>query len=168
MKFKNIIAGCLFIVCASLNAFGAAGGKATANKILIEKKAHRLTVYSERKAPRSFKIALGRGGPAKKLKAGDKLTPEGLYHIGHRNPKSGYHLSLSISYPNAADAAAAKKAGVNPGGDIMIHGIRNGFGWLGRFHLLSDWTLGCIAVTDSEIEELWALAPEGTEVEIRP
>lgn len=168
MKFQNILLCFAFILCGSISAFSAPVAKAPVNKILIEKKAHRLTVFSDGKEIRRFKVALGRGGLAKKLKEGDKLTPEGLYFVARRNPKSGYHLSLAISYPNAADIAAAKLAGVKTGGDIMIHGIKAGLGWLGRFHTLTDWTLGCIAVTNSQIEDLWTLAPEGTEVEIRP
>jgi murein L,D-transpeptidase YafK len=85
-----------------------------------------------------------------------------------RNPKSAYHLSLRLSYPNAADVAAAKAKGCPPGGDIMIHGITNGLGWMGRLHRQVDWTLGCIAVTDEEIERIWNLVPDGTPVEITP
>lgn len=143
-------------------------GKVRADKILIEKKAHRLTIFASGKEIKRFKIAIGRGGLRKKLQAGDKMTPEGLYHIDNRNPNSGYHLALHISYPNTEDIAAASRAGVNPGGDIMIHGIKNGFGRLGYFHTLFDWTLGCVALRDSEIDELWEMVPDGTEVEIRP
>jgi len=139
-----------------------------AYKVIVEKKAHRLTVYSAGKEIRKYKISVGRGGPGKKLKEGDKLTPEGSYIIDKRNPESSYHLALHVSYPNADDIAAAAKAGVPPGGDIMIHGLANGFGWVGRLHRLKDWTLGCVALTNPEIEELWKLIPDGTPVEIRP
>jgi murein L,D-transpeptidase YafK len=91
-----------------------------------------------------------------------------LYVIDSRNPASRYYPALHISYPNANDVARAKNLGVSPGGNIMIHGIRNGFGWVGRFHRWLDWTPGCIAVTDNEIEEIAGLVPVGTPVEIRP
>lgn len=135
-------------------------------KVVIEKRAHRLRVYSAGKVVKEYKISIGQGGLGKKLAEGDELTPEGSYIIDKRNPKSRYHLALHISYPNPADAAAAAKAGVKPGGDIMIHGLPNGFGWVGRLHRFSDWTLGCVALTNSEIEELWDLLCDGTPVDI--
>ena len=99
---------------------------------------------------------------------GDNRTPEGFYTIDGRNPGSHYHRSIHVSYPNAQDRARAKKLGKDPGGDIFIHGLPNGQGWIGKAHVLHDWTLGCIAVTDEEIEEIWKLVPNGTVVEIRP
>jgi murein L,D-transpeptidase YafK len=95
-------------------------------------------------------------------------TPEGLYRIDGRNAHSQFHKSLHISYPNARDRERAQKLGVKPGGDIMIHGLPNGQGSVGKAHLQSDWTWGCIAVTDEEIEEIWRLVPDGTVIEIRP
>ena len=168
MNCRNICAAACLVLAANLNVFCEPAAGAAADRILIEKKAHRMTVYAGGKEIRHYKIAIGRGGPGKKQREGDKLTPEGLYRIDKRNPQSSYHLSLHLTYPNADDIAAAAKAGVNPGSDIMIHGALNGFGWLGRLHTLFDWTLGCVAVTDKEIEELWTLVPDGTEVEIRP
>ncbi|HET7871085.1 MAG TPA: L,D-transpeptidase family protein [Terriglobales bacterium] len=88
--------------------------------------------------------------------------------IDSRNPHSQFHLALHISYPNAADRERARKLHANPGGDIMIHGLPSQWAWLGAAHRQSDWTLGCIAVTNAEIEEIWALVPVGTKVEIRP
>ena len=81
---------------------------------------------------------------------------------------SDYHMSLRISYPNETDKKRAKELGVSPGGDIMIHGIKNGFSWIGSFHAEIDWTKGCIAVTDEEMDEIERLVPNGTRVEIRP
>jgi len=138
------------------------------NRILIEKKAHLLTLFSGGAKIKSYKVSLGRGGLGRKLRKGDKLTPEGKYRIDRRNLNSAYHKALHISYPNKEDIARATAQGVEPGGDIMIHGIRNGLGWLGPIHRLFDWTLGCVALTNWEIEELWKLVPDGTEVEILP
>ena len=95
-------------------------------------------------------------------------TPEGLYAIDYRNSHSDFHLSLHISYPGPEDVRRAAVAGVPPGGDIMIHGLPNGMGWLGHAHQKKDWTAGCIAVTDEEIEELWRIVPDGTPIQIRP
>jgi murein L,D-transpeptidase YafK len=94
-------------------------------------------------------------------------TPEGLYVIDGRNAASDYHLALHLSYPSAKDRADASARGVEPGSDIEIHGLPNGHGAV-DFHPATDWTAGCIAVTDEEIEQLWRVAPEGTIVEIRP
>jgi murein L,D-transpeptidase YafK len=102
-----------------------------------------------------------------KIQEGDERTPEGNYLIDWRNQKSIAHLSLHISYPNQADISQAKALGVSPGGNIMIHGILNGWGWLGRLHSYWDWTNGCIAVTNAEMREIWSLVPDGTPITIR-
>jgi len=138
------------------------------DKVLIEKKARRLTLLSKEKAIKTYKISLGRTSEGAKEQEGDNKTPEGIYKIDSRNEKSAYHLSLRISYPNEKDKERAKKRGVSPGGNIMIHGIKNGLGWIGRFHTWLDWSKGCIAVTNKEIEEIYKLVPNGTVVEIRP
>jgi tetratricopeptide (TPR) repeat protein len=139
-----------------------------ADKILIEKKERRLTLLSKDKALKTYNIALGGNPNGPKERQGDNKTPEGTYIIDSRNRDSRYHLSLHISYPNEKDKKRAKELGVSPGGDIMIHGIKNGFSWAGNFHTEVDWTKGCIAVTDEEIEEIEKLVPNGTIVEITP
>ncbi|HEY9245396.1 MAG TPA: L,D-transpeptidase family protein [Candidatus Methanoperedens sp.] len=142
--------------------------KGPADKILIEKKERRLTLISKGKALKTYKIALGGNPNGPKERQGDNKTPEGIYIIDSRNKDSRYHRSLHISYPNEKDKKRARELGVSPGGDIMIHGIKNGFSWTGDFHADVDWTKGCIAVTDEEIEEIYKLVPNGTAVEIRP
>ncbi len=139
-----------------------------ADKILIEKKDHRLTLLNRGKTLKVYKIALGRNPEGKKLEEGDKRTPEGGYVIDRRKEKSRYHRALHISYPNSNDIAQAKARGMSPGGDIMIHGLPNGIGFVGKLHTTRDWTLGCIAVTNSEIAEIWRAVPDGTVVEIIP
>jgi len=116
----------------------------------------------------SYRIALGRNPVGPKRRHGDGKTPEGDHTIVGRNPKSAFHKSLRISYPNAADRERARREGVDPGGDIMIHGLPNGQGDVGAAHTQSDWTEGCIAGTDQEIEEIWRLVPDGTPVRINP
>ncbi|HXE96379.1 MAG TPA: L,D-transpeptidase family protein, partial [Dongiaceae bacterium] len=142
--------------------------KGTADKILIEKKDRRLTLISKGKVLQTYKIALGGNPNGPKERQGDNKTPEGTYVIDSRNKDSRYHMSLHISYPNEKDKKRAKQLGVSPGGDIMIHGIKNGLSWVGDLHTEIDWTKGCIAVIDEEIEEIGKLAPNGTIVEIRP
>jgi len=139
-----------------------------ADQILVEKSARRLTLLAQGVPIRSYAIALGASPIGPKQREGDERTPEGDYVIDARNEKSEFHLSLRISYPNEQDRARAAEAGVDPGGDIMIHGIRNGLGWIGSFHTRVDWTNGCIAVTDGEIEDIWALVKIGTPVRITP
>jgi murein L,D-transpeptidase YafK len=137
------------------------------DRILVDKSDHRMEVYRANRRLRTFKVALGAGGLAPKVRQGDERVPEGRYVISGRNPKSAFHLSLKINYPTAAQVAAARALGVDPGGDIMIHGLPNGQGWIGGAHRRSDWTAGCIAVTNEEIEWLWRAVPDGTPIEIR-
>lgn len=142
--------------------------KGPASKILIEKGERRLTLLSRDKILKRYQIALGGNPTGPKERQGDNRTPEGIYIIDSRNKDSRYHLSLHISYPNEKDRKRARQMGVSPGGDIMIHGLRNGFEWIGDYHKERDWTKGCIAVTNEEIEEIARLVPIGTIVEIKP
>jgi tetratricopeptide (TPR) repeat protein len=148
--------------------FAYAIRKGSIDRILIEKNARRLMLISQGEVLKSYNIALGGNPIGPKERQGDNKTPEGTYVIDGRNKDSRFHLSLRISYPNERDRNRAKELGVSPGGDIMIHGIKNGFSWVGDAHTAVDWTKGCIAVTDEEIEEISKLAPNGTIVEIRP
>ena len=160
----------LSILCGALAGVGAipTAGEKPADRILIEKKERRLTLLRGSEAIRKYRIALGGNPEGPKRCQGDERTPEGKYIISGRNKNSHYHWSLRVSYPNEADRAAARKLKCNPGGDIFIHGLPNGSGWIGKAHVLHDWTLGCIAVTNQEIEEIWSLVPNGTPAEIKP
>jgi murein L,D-transpeptidase YafK len=142
--------------------------KVPADKILIQKKERLLSLISKGQVFKTYKIALGGNPNGPKERQGDNKTPEGTYFIDTRNKDSRFHISLHISYPNEADRKRAKKLGVSPGGNIMIHGIMNGYSSVGELHTEYDWTKGCIAVTDEEIEEIERLVPNGTIVEIRP
>jgi tetratricopeptide (TPR) repeat protein len=142
--------------------------KGPVSKILIEKGERRLTLMAKEKPLKSYRIALGGNPTGPKERQGDNKTPEGIYIIDARNCDSRYHISLHISYPNEKDSKRARELGVSPGGNIMIHGLKNGFAWVGNSHTESDWTEGCVAVTNEEIEEIAALVPNGTVVEIRP
>ena len=138
-----------------------------ADTIDIAKASHRLMLLSEGRIIRTYQVALGSGAVGEpKRREGDRRTPEGEYVINGVNTQSHYHLALHVSYPNALDIAQAKASGVNPGGDIMIHGLGHGLGWLGPWQHHVDWTAGCIAVSNAEIEEIAAAAPPGTKVVI--
>lgn len=117
---------------------------------------------------KTYKVALGTQPVGRKEREGDHKTPEGDYVIDSKVAQSRFHLALHISYPNAEDRERARKLGVNPGGAVEIHGLENKYEWLGPLHRQVDWTDGCIAVTNAEIDEIWSLVPAGTPVEIRP
>ncbi len=136
------------------------------DRIVVEKQARRLTLYRDGKAVKPYRISLGFAPVGGKAREGDGRTPEGVFRINRRNPKSAFHLSLGIDYPRPDDVARARANGYSPGGDIFIHGQPNGTGRL--VTLTHDWTAGCIAVSDKAIEEIWAVTPVGTVVEIRP
>ena len=136
--------------------------------IVVEKKKRLMSVFYKKKLLKTYKIALGFAPCGHKEQEGDGKTPEGFYSISHKNPKSQFSLSLKVSYPNQCDQRNARTKDVNPGGDIFIHGLGKSFGWLGKLHVNNDWTLGCIAVTNEEIAEIYASTPIGTIIEIQP
>ncbi len=136
------------------------------DRILVIKHLRRMKVYSKGELVKTYKISLGKVPVGKKEFEGDKKTPEGVYYINDKNPNSAFHLNLGISYPNESDREHARKINKEPGGLIKIHGLRNGSGLIGKFHRFSDWTVGCIAVTNKEMEELYNNVPIGTEIEI--
>lgn len=137
------------------------------DRVLVLKTQHKLLLLNRDEVVKAYDVALGRGGLPPKRRRGDGRTPEGLYTIDWRNPGSKYHLALHISYPQTTDKERARRLRADPGGDIMIHGLGPDSAWAGASHRRTDWTEGCIAVTDSEIEEIWRMVPDGTPVEIR-
>ena len=153
-------------------AGGAAHSKSAApemaDRIVVTKSSRTMVLMRGDRILKTYKVALGEQPVGAKQKRGDHKTPEGDYVIDSKNPHSQFHLSLHISYPNAVDRARARKLGVSPGGDVMIHGLPPAYAYLGPRHRESDWTWGCVAVTDPEIEEIWKLVPVGTQVQIRP
>jgi murein L,D-transpeptidase YafK len=134
-----------------------------ADQIIVNKSKREMLLLSRDSILRRYRIALGRDPVGHKNREGDGRTPEGSYRIDRRNPKSAYHLSLHVSYPSSADSDRARELGLDPGGDIMIHGLR-----LGVEHPERDWTQGCIAVTNEEMEEIWSLVADGTPIQINP
>ncbi len=152
------------LVCAAVHA----QAEEQADRIVVNKSKRELLLMREGRVIRRYRIGLGQSPVGPKERQGDSKTPEGLYTISGRNPKSAYHLALRISYPNAADIERARKAGDDPGGDIMIHGLPNNEPKSEKRARMTDWTMGCIAVTDEEIEEIWRLVPDGTPIQINP
>jgi len=136
--------------------------------VLIEKSTRRLVLKSGDKEIGHYPISLGSNAVGPKRCQGDGKTPEGEYIIEGRNEKSAYHRALRISYPNRSDVENSVKLNCKPGGDIMIHGLPNGRGILGFVHTLRDWTQGCVAVRNDEIEEIWDLVHDGVKVKIVP
>ena len=117
---------------------------------------------------KSYKVALGSEPVGAKDRQGDHKTPEGLYSVDRKLDHSQFHRALHLSYPSPADREHAKKLGVSAGGDVEIHGLPDKYAWLGSRHRHVDWTDGCIALTNAEIDEIFPLIPVGTLVEIRP
>lgn len=134
-------------------------------RIEVHKAARKMYLLHGNEILKTYRVGLGGNPDGHKVHEGDSRTPEGVYRIDRRNPNSNFHLSLGISYPNATDVEVARAAGKSPGGDIFIHGragkhtLRNR-GW--------DWTDGCIAVTDSEMEDIYAMVRDGTVIAIFP
>lgn len=139
-----------------------------ANKVILFKSERRLLLLRGDTLLRSYRVALGRNPLGGKTRQGDGRTPEGIYLLDWRNPKSRFYRSIHVSYPNAAERARARARGVAPGGDIMIHGLPNGLEAIGSAHANGDWTEGCIAVTNAEMDEIWASVDDGTPIEIKP
>lgn len=139
-----------------------------ADRVVVHKAQRELVLFRNGEALRRYTVALGGDPFGPKQREGDQRTPEGSYEVQHKNPHSSYHLALQVSYPNTNDVQAARLRGDNPGGLIMIHGLRNGLGVLGRWHRWVDWTAGCVAVTNAEIEEIWRVVPVGTPLTFLP
>jgi len=138
------------------------------DQVVVVKSSRTLTLMSHGKVIRSYKVALGGSPVGAKEQQRDHKTPEGHYILDRRNDKSRFYKSIHVSYPDEKDRKRAAERGVDPGGDIMIHGLPNGFGWLKDSHRAMDWTDGCIAVTDAEMDEIWKLVADGTPIEIQP
>lgn len=138
------------------------------DSLIVYKSKRELLAFSKGKIVKVYKISLGGNPTGKKEFEGDKKTPEGTYFINGKNDKSGYYKNLGISYPNKQELEFAKSKSKSAGGDVKIHGLRNGLGIIGKFHRWFDWTLGCIAVTNDEMEELYNAVPTGTKIEIKP
>jgi murein L,D-transpeptidase YafK len=160
----------ILCVCAALpvNSQTTSTPEKKADRIVIVKSTRTMTLMNGGKVLKTYKVALSAHPVGGKERVGDDKTPEGLYSVDWKNAQSKFHLALHVSYPNASDRERAKKLRVNPGGEIEIHGIGPKYGYLGALHRQVDWTAGCIAVTNEEIDEIWKLVAVGTPIEIKP
>ena len=138
------------------------------DRVVVYKKERKLVLLAQGKEVKSYKVALGTEPLGPKTRQGDHRTPEGVYVLDSRNAQSHYYKAFHISYPNAHDVAAAKALGLSPGGDIMLHGLPKQYAFVGKAQSLHDWTDGCIAVSDEEMDEIWRLVHVGTPIEIKP
>ncbi|MCF6256286.1 MAG: L,D-transpeptidase family protein [Gammaproteobacteria bacterium] len=163
MKYTILILA--LIISISTLGF-AVGGEV--DSVLVDKSEKKIYLLSEGKPLKEYDVVFGENPKGHKQQEGDERTPEGKYILDYRKADSSFYKAIHISYPNEEDKARARKIGVDPGGLIMIHGQKNGFGWLSWLMQWFNWTDGCIAVTNAEMDEIWKLVEVGTPIEIRP
>jgi murein L,D-transpeptidase YafK len=144
------------------------GAAQKADLVIVKKSASQLYLKREGRTLESFNVAFGASPKGSKQREGDERTPEGRYVLDSKNARSKFYKSIHISYPDAQDSANAKARGTQPGGLIMIHGQRNGWGWLARITQLFNWTDGCIALTNRDMDTVWSAVDVGTPIEIYP
>jgi murein L,D-transpeptidase YafK len=159
---------CAVLLCALAAADDRSPLTPHVDRVLVVKSERKLVLLSHSHVIKTYKVALGGSPVGAKTRQGDHKTPEGVYVLDRRNEHSQFYRSIHISYPSTEDRARARKLGVSPGGDVMLHGLPNGYGWIGGAHRSRDWTDGCIAVTNDEMDEIWRIVPDGTPIEIRP
>lgn len=162
---RNLVLGVLLGLF--LTSAADASGTIQADKVVVIKNEKLLLLLRNGKILKSYRVAVGRKS-GRRVRQGDNRTPEGRYVIDGRNPSSSYYKALHISYPNASDVSNARKLGVSPGGEVLIHGLPSGFEDLGASHADLNWTRGCIAVSNEEMDEIWELVADGTPVRIVP
>ncbi len=172
MKYRYFLALALLMLIALVvyNYFPEPKLAPNANidSLIVNKSKHQLLAYSEGKLLKTYSVSFGGNPIGHKEFEGDEKTPEGFYIINAKNDKSGYHKNLGISYPNANDIAHAKEIGKPVGGDIKIHALKNKLGFINKLQRWVNWTNGCIAVTNSEMDELYTAVKIGTQVKINP
>jgi len=159
----------LVVICAASQAtHQTTDERKPADRIVIVKSARTMTLENGGQPIKTYKVALGGQPVGPKQQQGDHKTPEGQYFVDAKNAHSQFYMALHLSYPSAEDRARARILGVSPGGDVEIHGLGKKYGWVGARHRLTDWTDGCIAVTNEEIEDIFRIVLVGTPVEIKP
>lgn len=167
MRIRVLTGLAIWLAFAALSLMASDSG-VRPDRVVVLKKERVLQLLNHGKVMKTYRIALGGNPVGAKTQQGDHKTPEGLYVLDSRNAHSRFYKSIHISYPNAQDRAGARKRGVSPGGGVFVHGLPDGYGFLGASHRLKDWTDGCIAVTNQEIDEIWNALADGTPIEIRP
>ena len=152
------------IVCQSVMA----GNVQKADEVIVVKSEKRLYLLHRNEPFASFPVTFGSNPKGHKQMRGDGRAPEGSYVLDYKNPNSKFYKSIHISYPNRRDREYARRNGMDPGGDIMIHGQPNGYGWAAPVLQLFSWTDGCVALSDSNMDVIWESVDPGTPIEIRP
>jgi murein L,D-transpeptidase YafK len=163
---RTFVTGTL-LLASLLFALGETPGTGV-DRVVVYKHERRLVLLSHGKEMRSYRVALGGEPIGPKTRQGDHRTPEGSYVLDSRNANSHFYKAFHVSYPNSTDIAAARKLGISPGGDIMLHGLPKEYAFVGKAQALHDWTDGCIAVSNEEMDEIWKLVRVGTPIEIKP
>lgn len=136
--------------------------------VLVDKSDGQMYLKSKGQVVKAYHVVFGANPEGHKQQEGDERTPEGLYFLDYKNVGSGYYKSIHISYPNKRDKQQAKLRGIDPGGAVMIHGQKNGWGGLWFFTQLFNWTNGCIALKNADMEEIWQMVRVGTPIQIQP
>ena len=147
---------------------GPAGMLQPVDRVVVTKSARRMELYREGAVIASYKVSLGLVPMGQKQREGDFRTPEGRYRLTRRNAQSDFFLAVQVSYPEAFDLAMARKNGWAPGGSIMVHGLPNLLKYPRERYLTTDWTDGCIALSNEDMLDFWLLTGDGTPIEIRP
>ena len=168
MRIRILNGLIILLLCELCFTQNPAPAKLHADRVVVLKKTRTLELLNQGKVIKTYRVALGGHPVGPKTRQGDHKTPEGVYVLDFRNTHSQYYKSIHISYPNERDRAEARKNGVSPGGDVFVHGLPNGYRAIGAAHRLKDWTDGCVAVTDEEIDEIWGIVSDGTLIEIKP
>jgi murein L,D-transpeptidase YafK len=157
----------IFLLLASLCSFAQRPNEVV-DRVVVSKHDRTMVLLAQGKEIKSYRVALGSEPVGPKMRQGDHRTPEGSYVLDSRNANSHFYKAFHISYPGPKDLAAAKSLGAKPGGDIMLHGLPKRYEWFGKSQALHDWTDGCIAVSNDEMDEIWKLVRVGTPIEIKP
>jgi murein L,D-transpeptidase YafK len=163
----RVLTARIFLLTSRLLLF-AQDARVGVDRVVVYKHDRKLVLISRGTEVKSYKVALGGEPVGPKTRQGDHRTPEGLYVLDSRNPNSHFYKAFHVSYPSSKDIETARKLGVTPGGDIMLHGLPKDYAWVGKSQALHDWTDGCIAVSNEEMDELWNLIRVGTPIEIKP
>lgn len=158
----------IYLTFMLFSLFVSAASLPKADRVVVQKSDRKLLLLKNNKVLRAYRISLGREPKGTKHREGDNKTPEGNYTLDYKKADSAYFKAIHISYPDAKDRVWAKKRGVQPGGYIMIHGQKNGFGWLGFITQYFDWTRGCIALKNKDMQEVWENVETPLPIEIRP